>query len=263
MSLTQVFTKINIKVRRYKQKGKLKTDDGKMDCMELYSINQDDMLGNVERRVNAPPIETHRNDIENFIEKSHNIASIVFSQLDQQLGLPGGTLASLSSLDEPSATSVRLLQAQSGLPVQENDTITLGGHTDIGTLTILFNVVGGLQILPAGSENVMDNWRFVKPEPGYAIVNIGDTVVEWTGGLLRSSLHRVITAPGEQASVPRQSVAYLLRPRRSASMRRLQGTRIPPPRDGEYDERPVDEWAAWRTKQIIMGELKPQTRGGC
>jgi len=82
--------------------------------------------------------------------------------------------------------------------------------------------------LPAGSENMYKNWRYIRPEPGCALINLGDTLVEWTGGLLRSSLHRVVTASGAQASVPRQSLAYLVRPEWSASMRRLEGgTMIP------------------------------------
>ena len=33
--------------------------------------------------------------------------------------------------------------------------------------------------------------------------------------------------------------------------------------DGEEDEaRTVTEWAAWRARQIMNGELKSQTRGG-
>ncbi|KAG8412205.1 hypothetical protein J3458_014396 [Metarhizium acridum] len=247
---------------RYKQKGKLKTDDGKTDCMELYSINQDDMLGNCPFRKNVGPIEDKRADICEFIKHAHSVADVILARLDEQLGLEPGTLSALSPLDETSETSVRLLLAQPQASPQY-DCITLGGHTDIGTITLLFNAVGGLQILPAGCENAMANWRHVKPEPGCVIVNIGDTIVEWTGGLLRSSLHRVITAPGSQASVPRRSVAYLVRARSSASMRRLSGGLIPPIAAGETHElRGVNEWAAWRTTQIIRGELKPQTRGG-
>lgn len=60
-------------IRRYKRKGQLKTDDGKMDCMELYSINQDDMLGNRPARKNADTIEAKRADVRQFIENSHSI----------------------------------------------------------------------------------------------------------------------------------------------------------------------------------------------
>ncbi|KAL3460050.1 oxidoreductase [Aspergillus heterothallicus] len=246
----------------YKAMGKLKTDDGKTDHMHLYSINQDDIVGNRPARINAPPLESHRQDIKSFITNAHTALQTVFNSLDIQLGLTPGTLSALCPLTQESETSVRLLSS----PAQyapDYDRITLGGHTDIGAITLLFNVVGGLQILPAGSENVMSNWRYIKPEPGCAIVNIGDTLVEWTGGLLRSSLHRVVTAPGEQVGVPRRSVAYLVRPANSASMRRLRGGLIPAVGEGDEEEtRPVNEWAAWRSRQVMLGLLKPQTRGG-
>jgi isopenicillin N synthase-like dioxygenase len=190
------------------------------------------------------------------------IADVIFSHLDQQLSLEPGTLSELSPLNEISETSVRLLRSQSQSNPQY-DSITLGGHTDIGTITLLFNVVGGLQILPADRENKLENWLYVKPEPGNVLVNIGDTLVEWTGGLLRSSLHRVITAPGEQALETRQSVAYLVRPRNNASMQRLKSGVIPAVEQGEEEEtRSVVEWASWRAKQVMLGQLKPQTRGG-
>ena len=233
-----------------------------MDCMELYTINQDDMVGNRPSHQYVYTIENKRSDVRRFIEHSHAAISVIMSRLDEQLGLQPDTLNALSPLHEPSGTSVRLLLTESQATPQY-DTITLGGHTDIGTATLLFHVVGGLQVLPAGKENKMENWRYVKPEPGHALVNIGDTLVEWTGGLLRSSLHRVITAPGKQAGVPRQSLAYLVRPRNSATMRRLQGGVVPGLKEGEEDEvLSVNEWAANRTRQIISGQLKAQTNGG-
>ncbi|KAJ5377288.1 uncharacterized protein N7496_004697 [Penicillium cataractarum] len=231
----------------YKATGKLKTDDGKQDLMEMYGINQDDIVGNVSPRKNAEPIESRRNDIKQFILHSHTVIKTIQYRLDEQLGVSPGTLGSLNPLDETSDTSVRILRSHQQ-PAQQESSITLGGHTDFGTMTLLFNVLGGLQVLPAGR---------------CAIVNVGDTTVEWTGGLLRSSLHRVIRAPGEQGSVPRQSVAYLVRARRNASMSRLKGGIIPPLGEGEQDEtRSVRDWEAWRAMQIISGQLKPQTRGG-
>ncbi|KAI3003278.1 hypothetical protein CBS147346_5418 [Aspergillus niger] len=248
----------------YKRMGALKTDDGKLDHMHLYSINQDDILGKRPPRTNAPPIEAHRPQIQAFIRHASSALDVILTTLDKQLGLERDTLSKLGPLDHESETSVRLLCGPPHTSGDaERDRISLGGHTDIGTLTLLFHVIGGLQILPAGLENNMENWRFVQPLPGCALVNIGDTLVEWTGQLLRSSLHRVLAAPGEQAFVPRRSVAYLVRPAKSASMRRIRGGKIPAVAEGEVEEtRSVDEWAAWRSKQIMLGLLKPQTRGG-
>jgi isopenicillin N synthase-like dioxygenase len=81
--------------------------------------------------------------------------------------------------------------------------------------------------------------------------------------VLRSSLHRVVTAPGKQAGVARQSLAYLVRPEHNGSMRRLRSKAIPPVAEDEAVEtRSVDDWATWRALQIMKGELKVQTRGG-
>ncbi|KAF2785847.1 oxidoreductase [Melanomma pulvis-pyrius CBS 109.77] len=247
----------------YKCAGKLRTDDGKLDAMKMYMLGQDDIIGNIPPRNNPDTIETRRKECQEFFRHAHAVVAVILAALDRQLDLQPGTLERLSPLDKLSDTSLRLLLSHPQSIVDENR-ISLGGHTDIGTVTLLFHVAGGLQILPAGSENVHGNWRYIRPEPGCALVNIGDTLVEWTGGLLRSSLHRVVTAPGAQASVPRQSLAYLIRPDRNASMRRLEGSAlIPRLKEGEQEEtRSVSEWATWRAQQIMNGELKPQTRGG-
>ncbi|KAJ5672999.1 oxidoreductase 2OG-Fe(II) oxygenase family [Penicillium longicatenatum] len=225
----------------YKSKGQLKTDDGKMDRMDLYSISQDDILGNRPPRKNADSIEAKRAELGQFMRTSHSV--IILSRLDHQLGLEPGTLGALSPLDQISETSVRLLLGKSQ-STPEYDSITLGGHTDIGTITLLFNVVGGLQILPAGKENIRENWLYIKPEPGHALVNIGDTLLEWTGadrppkcGVLGARIQQRLHAE-------------------------IEGGIIPPVENEDEETRSVNEWAAWRTKQIILGQLKPQTRGG-
>ncbi|TGO46467.1 hypothetical protein BCON_0323g00130 [Botryotinia convoluta] len=176
-------------------------------------------------------------------------------------GLAPGTLSALSPLEKPSATSLRLLMAR---PQPLNDKIiSLGGHTDIGTIAMLFHVLGGFQVLPAGSENINSNWHYMRTVPGCALINIGDSLVEWTGGLLRSNLHRVVTPPGKQANCIRRSLAYLIRPNHNGSMRRLQSNVIRPlAKNEEIETRSVDEWAAWRAQQVIEGKMRPQTRGG-
>ncbi|KAH8645581.1 oxidoreductase [Tricladium varicosporioides] len=247
----------------YKATGKLKTDDGKLDIMEMYTISQDDILGTGTRRENPEPVEAHREDCQEFFRQAHKALCVVYSHLNKKLALDPGTLAALSPLDKPSDTSLRLLMSRPQ-PAVESDRVTLTGHTDIGTITMLFHVVGGLQILPVGCENISLNWRYIRPRPDCVVINVGDTLVEWTGGVLRSSLHRVLTAPGEQASVPRQSLAYLVRPGHNATMRRLKSNGVVPPASegDEEDIRSVDDWAAGRVRSIILGEVKPQGRGG-
>jgi isopenicillin N synthase-like dioxygenase len=241
----------------------LRTEDGKKDAIEVYTLSQDDIMGNVPARANPEPIESHRNDCQAFFKHAYAAVAIILNHLESHLDLQPGTLAAQCSLDKPSATAVRMLLSPAQ-QVHEDRRINFGGHTDIGIITLLFNVAGGLQILPAGAKNEGSNWRYIRPQEGCALINIGDTLTEWTGGLLRSSLHRVVSPPGGQAQFPRRSLAYLVRAERNATVRRLKGGGvIPALSEGEEeDARNVDAWAAWRAQQIMNGELKPQSRGG-
>ncbi|MGZ0218179.1 MAG: isopenicillin N synthase family dioxygenase [Acidimicrobiales bacterium] len=73
-----------------------------------------------------------------------------------------------------------------------------GAHTDYGTLTILrTDNVPGLQIHTASG------WLDVPPDPETFVVNLGDTIAQWTNNRWRSTLHRVVS--NEE---PRQSMAF-------------------------------------------------------
>ncbi|PYH36792.1 oxidoreductase [Aspergillus neoniger CBS 115656] len=237
----------------YKRSGKLRTADGKLDSMETYSISQDDMVGNVPPRENPEPIEHHRTECWAFFEHARTTLEVIYAHLEENLGLPPNTLAERSALNKQSDTFARLLV---NWPQTKNTTnseskepqVTLGGHADMGALTMLFN----------GKENVSENWEYVRPRPGCALINVGDSLMKWTGGVLHSAFHRVVTAPGEQGSVARQSVALLTRPDRSVTMQRIKGSAvIPPLKEGEVDDdRSVSDWIIWK---ITKGELRVQT----
>ncbi|RAH62056.1 oxidoreductase [Aspergillus piperis CBS 112811] len=247
----------------YKRSGKLRTADGKLDSMETYSISQDDMVGNVPPRENPEPIEHHRTECRAFFEHARTTLEVIYAHLEENLGLPPNTLAERSALNKQSDTFARLLV---NWPQTKNTTnseskeprVTLGGHADMGALTMLFNVSGGLQILPKGKENVNERWEYVRPRPGCALIDVGDSLMKWTGGVLHSAFHRVVTAPGEQGSVARQSVALLTRPDRSVTMQRIKGSAlIPPLKEGEVDDdRSASDWIIWK---ITKGELRVQT----
>lgn len=83
-----------------------------------------------------------------------------------------------------------------------------GGHTDLGTVTLLFRQpVAGLQIL--GEDG---NWTWVKAEPGTITVNLADTISHLTGGWLKSSVHRVVAPPEDQRQYKRTGLLYFARP---------------------------------------------------
>lgn len=81
------------------------------------------------------------------------------------------------------------------------------GHTDFGSLTLLFRQpIAALQILTA------DGWKWVKPYPESITVNIADVLQFWTNGYLKSSIHRVVAPPADQAHLDRLGLLYFLRP---------------------------------------------------
>jgi isopenicillin N synthase-like dioxygenase len=83
-----------------------------------------------------------------------------------------------------------------------------GGHTDLGTVTLLFRQpVAGLQIL--GEDG---NWTWVSAQPGTITVNLADTISHLTGGWLKSSVHRVIAPPADQRQYKRTGLLYFARP---------------------------------------------------
>ena len=82
------------------------------------------------------------------------------------------------------------------------------GHTDLGTITLLFRQpVAGLQIL-----NSEQQWKWVKPQDATITVNICDALSALTGGYFKSSIHRVHTPPKDQAHLDRLGVLYFARP---------------------------------------------------
>ena len=81
----------------------------------------------------------------------------------------------------------------------DDGALRAGAHADYGTLTILrTDHVPGLQILTPGGE-----WAEVDPDPEMFVVNLGDSIAQWTNDRWRSTVHRVVPA-----DEPRQSMAF-------------------------------------------------------
>jgi len=88
-----------------------------------------------------------------------------------------------------------------------------GAHSDYGSFTLVRgdNVPGGLQVSDGNG-----GWQDVEaPEDGF-VCNIGDTMQRWTGGLFRSTLHRVVNPPMDAAPRDRISLVYFHLPNHDA-----------------------------------------------
>lgn len=91
----------------------------------------------------------------------------------------------------------------------ESGQFRAGAHTDYGSLTILSaeNDPGGLEIFTRGS------WHAVPALADEAfIINIGDLMARWTNDRWVSTLHRVVSPPGQTTSTRRLSIAFFHQP---------------------------------------------------
>lgn len=166
------------------------------------------------------------------MQGSHAIVTLILKLLNDKLALPPDTLPNLHRRQAISGDQVRFVKAP---PQPQDDRRTaLGQHTDFGSVTVLFNRLGGLQVLPPGADA---EWVYVRPLPGHAIVNLGDAMVKFTNGLFRSNIHRVVSPPGAQGDTTRYSLVYFSRPEDTVMLRRLEGSDlIPRIEDGQVEE---------------------------
>ncbi|CAG8938095.1 unnamed protein product [Penicillium salamii] len=85
--------------------------------------------------------------------------------------------------------------------------VWLKGHSDMGSLTLLFRQpVAALQVLSGDGV-----WRYVRPQMDALTVNIADALHFMTNGYLKSSIHRVVAPPKDQAHIDRLGVLYMVR----------------------------------------------------
>ncbi|KAJ5619987.1 hypothetical protein N7510_003971 [Penicillium lagena] len=205
---------------------------GNLDRHEFYNVSKDDILG-ISDPLPAPDIlHQSRERLTSFMQGSHAVVTLILKLLNDKLALPPDTLPNLHRRQAISGDQVRFVKAP---PQPQDDRRTaLGQHTDFGSVTVLFNRLGGLQVLPPGADA---EWVYVRPLPGHAIVNLGDAMVKFTNGLFRSNIHRVVSPPGAQGDTTRYSLVYFSRPEDSVMLRRLEGSDlIPRIEDGQVEE---------------------------
>ncbi|EGO05397.1 hypothetical protein SERLA73DRAFT_174536 [Serpula lacrymans var. lacrymans S7.3] len=205
----------------YKAAGANATDDkGSLDTVEFINVSQDDAF--------AFPAQAHRSypstvvarmpeTIVPFINKSVTVNETLLSVFEARLGLPAGALLAKHKREEYSGSEARCIRNPPRPNDWQEEKAALGAHTDFGSLSFLHNRLGGLQVLVPGTEN----WQYVKPIPGHAICNLGDAMTIFSGGILRSNLHRVVPSPGEQSHFPRWSLVLFTRPGNSVTLRAL------------------------------------------
>lgn len=190
------------------------------DVGQFWNVSKDDVL-QTPGCLNLPYPSPLKEEIQEgkvfkqFMGDAHSTGMVILDALARKVGIPAEDFAEKHKFTELSGDHVRLTwgpgdpeATSEGGKTEANTRITTFGHTDFGSITLLFNWLGGLQI----ENGKTGEWEWVRPVPGHAIVNLGDTMKEFSGHRLASGKHRVVAAPGLQAQLERYSVVYFVRP---------------------------------------------------
>ncbi|KAH9918577.1 Clavaminate synthase-like protein [Epithele typhae] len=205
----------------YKAAGANATNEtGALDTVEFINVAKDDALAwpaRVHREYPSTVNARMESTIRPFVRKSLAVNMTLLNILNDRLGLPEGTLATRHKLEEPSGSEARTIKNPPRPNGMTEEQAAIGAHTDFGSLSFLHNRLGGLQVMVPGTNE----WQYVRPIPGHAICNLGDAMAIFSGGILRSNLHRVVPPPKEQGKLERWSLVFFTRPGNSQVLRPL------------------------------------------
>ncbi|KAI0959046.1 hypothetical protein AcW1_003993 [Taiwanofungus camphoratus] len=205
----------------YKAAGANATDEtGALDTAEFINVSKDDALAwpnQVHRTYPTTVNARMETTIKPFVRRSLEVNHTLLDVLNAKLGLPEGALARRHTVSEFSGSEARCIKTPPFPDGVSEEKAALGSHTDFGSLSFLHNRLGGLQVLVPGSNT----WQYVKPIPGHAICNLGDAMTIFSGGILKSNLHRVVSPPKAQGAYQRWSLVFFTRPGNSVELRAL------------------------------------------
>lgn len=129
-----------------------------------------------------------RETVLEYMAAVTNVGHAVMKGISLSLGLPANYFYTKYGLEPLILFRIFHYPAQ---PQQQNDW-GVGEHTDYGLLTILLqDANGGLQVKSRGE------WIEAPPVENSFICNIGDMLEKMTGGLYRSTPHRVLNKSGK------------------------------------------------------------------
>ncbi|KAF1960385.1 Clavaminate synthase-like protein [Byssothecium circinans] len=181
----------------YKLLGLRKVRPGVQDNTEIYNIPK--FIPAFERP-HPKIINVHREEIESFARHINDeVVGKLLVLLAIVLELPENFFLEKHQSEEKSDCHLRYMKYHQRTKEQNEalENVWVKGHTDFGSLTLLFRQpVAVSQVrTPEGQ------WKHVKPYPGIL-----------TNGFLKSSIHRVVAPPPDQANIDRLGVLYFVRP---------------------------------------------------
>lgn len=175
------------------------------------------------------PLESHTQTLLDFQRSCFRLCDQILTLFARALDIEEDWFTSRHDPSKgPTGTVFRLLYYPRVEEYDDKIDIRAGAHSDYGSITLLFQQAGqpGLEIKPPDGGG--DEWVSVPVDPARPsgadttngchakalpiLVNIGDLLEDWTGGLLKSTVHRVIFPRDGGEKANRYSIAYFCHP---------------------------------------------------
>lgn len=176
----------------------------------VESVNVPKFIPAYENEAFHPFLRQFSSEIEDFSRRSLELASKIFTLFSIILELPEDYFSKRHLYEDNSEDHLRYMiyRPRSAEDDAKVENTWSRAHTDFGSLTLLWSQnVAGLQLkTPAGE------WKWVPPVDNGIICNVGDTLQFWSAGYLKSTIHRVIRPPKDQAHIHRLGLFYFVRP---------------------------------------------------
>ncbi|KAH7086378.1 gibberellin 2-oxidase [Paraphoma chrysanthemicola] len=199
----------------YRENSRWVGDTGVKENIEMLNIHKDIPAWSDVGKHRI--VDENWNEIRAFHRDVWEVARKLFVLMSIVLELPENYLADAHAYEQVSDDHLRYMiyNVRSQEEWDKAQAYSKGGHTDFGSLTLLFSQhVAGLQIrTPEGK------WKYVKPVQGGITCNAADTLSFLTNGFIKSTIHRVVTPPKDQIDIPRLGLLYFSRPGDHTPMR--------------------------------------------
>ncbi|KAI6777451.1 hypothetical protein HG530_001396 [Fusarium avenaceum] len=194
----------------YRPAGRRLLSGGIKDKTEVWNMATND--GHITQPL-PELLEENKALIESFSQELHDkVLDPLLHLIALALELPADFFTNLHQWnihDESHLRYMKYSKFTSEELKQLSDGLWSLGHTDLGTITLLFRQpVAALQI----KDHKTGEWKWAKPLDGSLTVNTCDALSFLTGGYIKSTVHRVSAPPKDQQHVDRLGLLYFARP---------------------------------------------------
>lgn len=159
-----------------------------------------------------------RKTAEVFRSRCEELSRQLLGMFSLAMGLPAGFFSEEHAPDKEPGNVLRLIRYPALSSPPDPRFPRLGEHTDWGTLTLLFAKTPGLEVRAPGDKG---GWVAAPVIKDSVIVNIGDGLALWSGGMLKSTRHR-LSWDSLPYNMSRYSIAYFVNANADAPLKFLK-----------------------------------------